>query len=118
MSGEGLVKVLIRSSMIVHPQPPGLYNVDKSPSLANVKELTETTITRGGIVQKSVLPKFKLISTHTARRSFATNIYLAGVPTISIMKITGHKTERSFMSYIRISQEENADKLINHPFFN
>jgi len=87
-------------------------------SLAGLKELIETTITRGGIVEKNVLPKFKLISTHTARRSFATNIYLAGVPTISIMKITGHKTERSFMAYIRISQEENADKLLTHPFFN
>jgi integrase len=87
-------------------------------SLADIKELTETTITRGGVVEKSTLPKFKLISTHTARRSFATNIYLAGVPTISIMKITGHKTERSFMAYIRISQEENADKLLTHPFFN
>lgn len=86
-------------------------------SLAGLKELTETTITRGGIVEKTISPKFKLITTHTARRSFATNIYLAGVPTISIMKITGHKTERSFMAYIRISQEENADKLLTHPFF-
>jgi integrase len=66
-------------------------------SLANIKELIETTITRGGKVEKSVLPKFKLISTHTARRSFATNLYIADIPAISIMKITGHKTERSFM---------------------
>lgn len=87
-------------------------------SLANIKELIETTITRGGKVEKSVLPKFKLISTHTARRSFATNLYIADIPAISIMKITGHKTERSFMAYIRISQEENADKLLTHPFFN
>ncbi|UUW09777.1 site-specific integrase [Flavobacterium plurextorum] len=87
-------------------------------SLAGLKGETETTITRGGNIEKSASPKFKLISTHTARRSFATNIYLAGVPTISIMKITGHKTERSFMAYIRISQEENADKLLTHPFFN
>jgi integrase len=63
-------------------------------SLANIKELIETTITRGK-VEKSVLPKFKLISTHTARRSFATNLYIADIPAISIMKITGHKTERS-----------------------
>jgi len=40
------------------------------------------------------------------------------VPTISIMKITGHRTEKSFMKYIRISQEENANKLTHHPFFN
>ena len=33
------------------------------------------------------------------------------------LKITGHKSERSFLQYIRISQEENADKLLKHPFF-
>ncbi|WP_366185361.1 site-specific integrase [Flavobacterium ovatum] len=86
-------------------------------SLAKIKEPIETTITRGGKVEKSVLPKFKLISTHTARRSFATNLYIADIPAISIMKITGHKTERSFMSYIRITQEQNADKLLTHAFF-
>lgn len=86
-------------------------------SLAKIKELIETTITRGGKVEKSVLPKFKLISTHTARRSFATNLYIADIPAISIMKITGHKTERSFMQYIRITQEQNADKLLTHAFF-
>lgn len=86
-------------------------------SLANIKELVETTITRAGKLEKSVSPKFKLISTHTARRSFATNLYLADIPAISIMKITGHKTERSFMQYIRITQEQNADKLLTHAFF-
>ncbi|GAA4968085.1 site-specific integrase [Algibacter aquimarinus] len=87
-------------------------------SLAGIKELVETTITKGGKIEKSVLPKYKLVSTHTARRSFATNLYLAEVPSISIMKITGHKTERSFLQYIRVSQKENADKLLTHPFFN
>jgi hypothetical protein len=33
------------------------------------------------------------------------------------MKNTGHKTEKAFMQYIRISQEENALKLASHPFF-
>lgn len=86
--------------------------------LAGIKSLIETTITRGGNIEKKILPKYKLISTHTARRSFATNLYLAEVPTISIMKITGHKTERSFMQYIRVTQRENANKLLTHPFFN
>jgi len=45
-------------------------------------------------------------------------MYMADVPTISIMKITGHRTEKSFLKYIRISQEDNANKLMNHPFFN
>jgi len=33
------------------------------------------------------------------------------------MKITGHKTEKSFLKYIKVTPEENAKKLINHPFF-
>ena len=61
--------------------------------------------------------KSQLISTHTARRSFATNMFLANIPTISIMKITGHTTERAFMKYIKITQEQNADKLMAHPYF-
>ena len=85
--------------------------------LAKIKELVEVSITKGGKLEKNTLPKYKLICTHTARRSFATNSFLAGIPSIAIMKITGHQTERSFLRYIRISQEENANKLLDHPFF-
>ena len=42
---------------------------------------------------------------------------LAEIPTISIIKITGHKTEKAFMRYIKISQEDNANKLMDHPYF-
>lgn len=61
--------------------------------------------------------KWELVSSHTARRTAATNMFKAGIPAISIMKITGHRTESSFMSYIRISKEENADLLMNNKFF-
>lgn len=64
------------------------------------------------------VPKYELITSHTARRSFATNAYLAGIPAISIMKITGHKTEAAFMKYIKISEEENAIQLQTSKFFN
>ena len=74
-------------------------------------------INKRNLKRKNTAKKYELITTHTARRSFASNAYLADVPVISIMKITGHKTERSFMKYIKISQEENADKLVDHPFF-
>ncbi len=64
------------------------------------------------------IPKYELITSHTARRSFATNAYLADIPAISIMKITGHKTEAAFMKYIKISEEENAIQLQTSKFFN
>jgi integrase len=76
------------------------------------------TFTKGGEVKKDIFKKYELITSHVARRSFATNLYLVDVPSITIMKITGHKTEKSFLRYIRITQEENANKLLNHPFFN
>ena len=86
--------------------------------IAGIDETVSVAITRGGKTENDSFQKFDLITTHTARRSFATNAYLMDIPSISIMKITGHTTERSFMKYIRITQEENANKLTNHPFFN
>lgn len=73
--------------------------------------------TIGGVKTKLEFKKFELITTHTARRSFATNAYKSGIPSIEIMKMTGHTTESSFLRYICITQEENATTLSNHPFF-
>lgn len=85
--------------------------------MAEINEIIRLFKTRGGLRFDSNYKKYELITVHTARRSFATNLYLAGIPTISIMKITGHRTERSFLKYIRITQEENAQKLLEHPYF-
>ncbi len=57
------------------------------------------------------LYKYQMICTHTARRSFATNMFKRGIPTRVIMNITGHRTEKAFNSYIKISQDENAELL-------
>lgn len=59
-------------------------------------------------------PKYKLVSSHTCRRSFATNLYKMNFPTLSIMKITGHSSEKSFLSYIKVTPTEHAEKLLNH----
>jgi integrase len=85
--------------------------------LVKINEPVQTTITKGGLRVQTTSPKFKLMTVHTARRSFSTNAYLADIPSISIMKITGHRTERAFLRYIRISPEDNAKKLMQHPFF-
>lgn len=84
---------------------------------AGIDEIVEIRESIGGQIETNRYPKYKLVGTHTARRSFATNAYKAGIPTISIMKITGHTKESSFMRYIRISQEENAEILSHHAFF-
>ena len=58
--------------------------------------------------------KYRLVSSHTCRRSFATNLYKMNFPTLSIMKITGHTSERSFLSYIKVTPTEHAEKLLDH----
>lgn len=85
--------------------------------LAGITEMVLLNKHVGGKVVEVYKEKCDLVSTHTARRSFATNAYKAGVPTIAIMKITGHKKESTFLKYIKISAEENAEILKSHPFF-
>ncbi len=50
----------------------------------------------------------ELISAHTGRRSFATNAYVKGIPIISIMRMTGHRTEKAFMRYIQLGKLDAA----------
>ena len=85
--------------------------------LAGLCNNISITRTKAGIKTKKVIPKYHLIHTHTCRKSFATNAFLAGVPTLSIMKITGHTTENQFLKYVKVSEEENANNLITHKFF-
>jgi integrase len=62
--------------------------------------------------------KYELISCHTGRRTACTLMYLAGIPTIDIMKISGHTSEGAFMRYIRVTAEETALRLTENPYFN
>lgn len=67
--------------------------------------------TKGGKISTVLKPKYKLLGSHVGRRSFATNLYRRGIPAIQIMMMTGHKTEKEFMKYIRVTQEDNAMNL-------
>ena len=73
--------------------------------------------TKGGKLIVTNNPKYEHIKTHTARRSFCTNAFLAGIDSISIMAISGHKTEESFLKYIRVTKEQIAIRMADHPFF-
>lgn len=84
---------------------------------AGITQKVEVSYVEQGERKTRLVEKCDLVKTHTARRSGATNMYLAGVPTIAIMKITGHKTEREFMKYIKITEEQTAMELMNHPYF-
>lgn len=74
--------------------------------------------TQGGKKIIQMLPKYELIMTHTARRSFCTNMYLKKMPVYDIMLFSGHKTEREFYKYIKIKDEERAQYIAGKGYFN
>lgn len=58
-------------------------------------------------------PKYELITSHTARRSCITNLYLQGRFTNEqIMSISGHKDEKTFKAYIVCSGIIVAERII------
>jgi integrase len=81
------------------------------PSLA---QSTSKSFTKGGVKVVEHYKKWEQLTTHTARRSFATNEYLAGMQTVTIMAITGHRSEKSFLKYIKLTPNEHAKLLKAH----
>ncbi len=82
--------------------------------IADITEKEKKEITKGGLKQIDYLEKCELVSSHTGRRSFATNNYRMGLDTYTIMRITGHKTESSFLKYIKVKPDEHAQRMLNH----
>ena len=80
--------------------------------MAGITEDTSITHTIAGRRIKEYFPKYELVSAHTARRSFATNLFESGAPALVIMQITGHKTEKAFLSYIKTDPETYARMLL------
>ncbi|HEY8658383.1 MAG TPA: site-specific integrase [Hanamia sp.] len=83
-------------------------------SLAKLAGITDPVThfyKKGNKLITETKPKCDWITSHTCRRSFCTNEFLAGTPSSLIMKISGHKSEKDFFKYIRISPEEAAHKM-------
>jgi integrase len=79
--------------------------------LAEIDEPVSLSITKGGNRIAKTTPKYEVMTSHVCRRSFATNAFKMGVPTIDIMEITGHDTEIAFMTYIRATPKEHANRV-------
>ncbi len=101
--------------------PVAISNQKTNNHLKEIGELVKSlqvrfdkTYTKAGMLIHKSFYKWELLTTHTARRSFATNQFLEGVPSITIMAITGHRTEKSFMKYIKVTPREHAILLQGH----
>lgn len=59
-----------------------------------------------------IKPRWEMVSSHTARRTAITNMFLSGKYTITqMMYVSGHKKEKTFNNYVKLSLEEFADNV-------
>jgi site-specific recombinase XerD len=72
--------------------------------------------TKGGKEIEETKPKFEWVKSHTARRSFCTNAYLGGMDSISIMAVSGHITEKNFLTYIKVTEKQQAVRNAKHEY--
>lgn len=93
-------------------------NIKQVGQMLEWDNLIKCEFTKGGVFQTEMIPKYNLIKSHTARRSFCTNKYKAGMSIFDIMLFSGHTTEKEFYKYIRIKNQERASHIIKNGFFN
>ena len=83
-----------------------------------LNDIVTYSFTKGGKLVTVTKEKWELISSHTARRSAATNMYLTGrMKTLEIMRLTGHRTEQNFFRYIRLTNDDTARSISGDMFF-
>jgi len=92
----------------VSNQKMNFYLKEVAARVSSLQVVVMISSTVAGSRKNLSKKKYEFVTTHTARRSFATNLYSKGCPTRSIMAITGHQTESAFRSYIRLNNEEHA----------
>jgi len=78
---------------------------------AKLKQKIEVVRKKGTLRVKEVHEKWEMISSHTCRRSFCTNMYLSGFPAEELMRISGHKSPAAFMRYIKVDNMQAANRL-------
>lgn len=93
------------------------FNIKKIGAACKITEPVTVVKYKSGMRVTETVRKCDLIKTHTARRTGCSLMYLAGVQPIDIMKISGHRTEKEFLKYIKVGKQETARNLSRHPYF-
>lgn len=93
------------------------YALKKIAEKAGLTQEETKTVTRAGKKTTKTYKKYELVTNHTGRRSFCTNAYLSDMPTVDIMAISGHSSEKTFYGYIKADHLQKAKKISKYKFF-
>ncbi len=78
---------------------------------AEINEPLEIIRFRGAGKIFKICPKYKVISAHTGRKTFATLSLEKGIPAETAMKITGHADYKSFQRYVKVTKERKRNEM-------
>ncbi|MCA8831942.1 site-specific integrase [Hymenobacter pini] len=79
-----------------------LKRVGKAAGLTD--EVVVTTVVGGEVLKKSV-PRYELLTSHTARHTFATQSLLRGMPVEVLQKVMGHAKIQTTLVYAKVVEE-------------
>lgn len=91
--------------------------IKKVGELCKINQKVLYQVTEGGARQDYHFKKFEMISNHTARRSFITNLLRMGTQESIVMKLTGIVSAKTLARYNKLSEHEVADVAAALPFF-
>ena len=100
----------------VSEQAINLY-IKEVAKAAGIDEQVTVESTAGGRVTLQMRPKYELVQSHTARRTGATLMYLAGMDVFNICMMTGHSSVAMLKKYIKASDLERARTISNDAAF-
>ncbi|PHR42487.1 MAG: integrase [Fluviicola sp.] len=111
---------------LILKNPP--YPISQQKLNQHIKDLCKSAeineLCKGKILDKKInrkvygkYPKYELITTHTFRRSFATNYYKK-MPTPVLMTITGHSKESMFLKYINRQEDKDENARLFLKYYN
>lgn len=92
------------------------YNllIKEVAQLAGINAPTKTTQSRKGELIEEVRPKFEVLSSHSARHTFAVQSILKGMDIFTLRDILGHKTVTSTEKYAKIVESLKHEKMLYH----
>lgn len=87
------------------------YYLGKIAEKAGLTNMVQILSEEHSDYKPEMVPLYSLISTHTARRTFATRCYYKwGVDILTLSKLLGHSTLQQTEEYIKVSSNQAANK--------
>lgn len=103
--------------------PPAISEIKFREYIKEVAQLAKLNdkfiykITKGGKLQVFEFKEWEMVSPHTCRRSFITNLLKMGIPHAQVMKLAGIKRYETLMRYFKQTAEEAAYEVGKHDYF-